>query len=344
MSRTFTSLLLASAFVVIGCRNSAGPYIPPIDLGPTGGGGNGGSGGGGGSGGSGGGGGASGGDMAKSYVQSSIQQMRMQGQYGAFELDNVVVVGATPTGKKAFVQDSVGGDFSAIELDCSSTSATHMCTLQSTVKTAAVGDSVTLKGTYVKAAAKNGGYEAFYIDSITDNGPAATKPPVGTITLAEAIKTASAMTAAKWFQKVNVTLTDDLVMFDYTPTEFVYTGATKCPYQFGWGMVPKTGAPALTSAQVCGSTCATTACTTAATAQTATNANEVLIGTDFYVGFTMSSDCRCLSSFKNTAPDSTKSIAKTATLSGVLVFDVPSGATTGYQYLAPVTTADFPMQ
>jgi hypothetical protein len=43
-------------------------------------------------------------------------------------------------------------------------------------------------------------------------------------------------------------------------------------------------------------------------------------------------------------PTSSSTIAKTQTLSGILVYDVAYMQTKGYQYLAPVADADFPMQ
>lgn len=280
-------------------------------------------------------------DLAPPYHPTSISLMRTQGLFGAFELDRVVVVAVGPTGSRAYVQDPGGGDYSAIELACSATSTTHPCSLQSTLKTVAVGHAVTVWGTYVKASAANGGYEEMYLEDLIDDGVATQRPAPAQLTYAAAVKTAQSR--AQWFQKVVVTPGDDLVMFDYAPPELTRAGAGTCPYQFGFGMVPKTGAPALTSDEVCDPSCATSACAAGATPQPATSASELLVGTDFYTSFTWSSDCRCLAQFGDTAPTSSQSIPSTKTLAGVLIYDAPPGAS-GYQYVAPTAAADFPLQ
>jgi len=86
------------------------------------------------------------------------------------------------------------------------------------------------------------------------------------------------------------------------------------------------------------------ACTTGTTqpAGIATpNPAEVLIGTDFFKGFTTSSDCRCAKTYTDMEPSATSKV--TGTIGGILVFDVPFQATTGYYYLAPKALADLPL-
>ena len=266
------------------------------------------------------------------YAQSSIAAMRQGTASGCFELDSVVSIAVTPSkaSPRLFVQDSGGGAFSAIETKCSSTSTAHPCTVATQVAAIADGRSLTVKGTYIKS--KSTGYESFYIDSVTDNG-AGTMPPVGTATLQDISRGGSNHGLA--FQIVNVTIpaNDPLVMYDWTPPESVYSGATKCPYQFGFGMIPKSANA--TAAPACASGTAQPA------GPTTSAAAEVIIGigTGFYKGFTISSDCQCAKTYSNMEPSATSQL--TGSIKGVLVFDVPYGATAGYYYyIAPKTNAD----
>jgi hypothetical protein len=269
------------------------------------------------------------------YTMTSIAAMR-QGKPGCMELDNVVSIGLTPSTKspRLFVQDAAGGDFSAMMVKCSSTSTTHPCTVASTVANIANGHKVTVQGTYIKSSSTM--FEEFFVDTITDNG-AGTAPAVGTATLAQIQRNGTAHNLA--FQKVTTTIAaaDKLLMYDWTPSEFVYSGATKCPYQFGWGMIP---------ASVGGVTMGLNCASQAQPYQpppmsSAPNAGEVLIGTDFYSGFHVSSDCRCTTMFQDKQPATSASV--TGAITGLLVFDVPFGGTTGYFYLAPQADTDFPI-
>jgi hypothetical protein len=265
------------------------------------------------------------------YTQSTIAVMR-QGAAGCFELDNVVSIALTPSkgSPRLFVQDAGGGAFSAIVTKCSSTSTAHPCTVSAQVAAIADGRSVTVKGTYIKS--KSTGYETFYIDSVSDNGPG-TMPAPGTATLEDISRGGTNHGLA--FQRVTVSIpsNDPLVMYDWTPPELVYSGATKCPYQFGFGMIPKSANA--TAAAAC------TSGTAQPGGQATSSAAEVIIGTDFYKGFTVSSDCQCAKTYSDMEPSATSQL--TGTISGVLVFDVPFGATTGYYYVAPKTNADAPI-
>jgi hypothetical protein len=317
-----------------GCRDNGA--LTPADLSMTGPGGNGdmATGGGG------------GGDMMKSYMVSTIAAMRA-GSYGDFELDNVVVLAVNPGGSRMYVQDAAGGKLSAIEVSCPA-GGTHVCTISATVKAAKIGDQVTVKGTYVKAGATKGNYETFYVDTMMDNGAAPTKPTATTLTIADVISSAGSGTNSRdtWFQKVSVTLTDALVMFDMNPMVFAHTPAAgkTCPNTYGWGMVPMTGAPSAPAA--CDASCATktppATCTQPAAA-TATSTMEVLVGTDFYSGFTYSNDCKCYSGFSDTVVTPANHVASGATIQGILVYYSPQTGTP-YLYLAPTVNADFPLQ
>jgi hypothetical protein len=278
-----------------------------------------------------------------SYTTSSIAMMR-QGKSGCYELDNVVTIAANPVSSKAthvtiYVQDSAGGDFSAVPVFCSSTSTTHPCatafTSASTIAkaatpsstTAATPHSVTIKGTYIKSSSSK--YEEFYIDTITDNGTG-TPPQAATAALSDIVR--SAQKPNLWFQKVTATLTNPLKMYDWSPVEFEYTPPpTACPYWFGFGMIDST------SSSMGGAAC-TDGNTQPMTLTAAPDPNEVLIGTDFYYGFAVSADCRCVADFKDKAPTAASQV--TGSISGILVFDVPYMATTGYQYLAPTSNTD----
>ena len=336
--RTISSFALACTVVAgAGCRDNG--TLQPADLSGTGGGSTDMAGGGGG-------GGGGGGDMApKSYAVSTVTAMRTAGAFGNFEIDNAVVVGVGPTGTKMFVQDASGGDLSAIAVACPG-SGTHMCTMSSTVKTTKIGDSVTVKGTYEKGGMTTGYFETFYLDSITDNGAAAAIPPVKTLTLADIVKTNTMGSRANWFQKVKVTLTDALVVFDLSPAEFAYSGGKNgCPAMFGWAMVPMTGAPA-TAPPACDASCnakpAPATCTQPA-AQTTMNANELLVGTDFYSTFKVSSDCFCYNGFGDTVVTPANKVASGATIQGVLIYDSPKTGAPRLS-LAPTAPGDFTLQ
>ena len=325
MYRNASIFAFACVLAAAGCRNNS--PLTPADLSMAGGGG----------GGTGGGAGVAG-DMA--VTVSTIPAMRM-GAPGTYELDNVLVIAKTSSSSSPHLvlQDPNGGDYSAIYTTCSSTSTSHPCPATSDNKTAQVGDSLTVTGLYIKAATASGATETFYINSITDNGPAGGTPPVAvTVTLADLAKGNGLMTKKNWFQKVVVSpapAAGALKMYDFVPTEMVFTGST-CPKQVGWGMVPS----------------ATTACTgNTVMCPTPTNcsspdASEVLIGTEFYKQFTPSSDCACAKTDMGTgSPLVEMSTATTGAISGILLYDSVFGSSpvVTYQYLSPTADTDMPL-
>jgi hypothetical protein len=267
------------------------------------------------------------------YAPSSIASMR-QGKPGCFELDSVVAIALTPSTKspRLFIQDSAGGPFSAIMTKCSSTSTSHPCTVASTVANTTLGHAVTVQGTYIRSNSTM--FEEFFVDTIMDKG-AGTPPAPGAAVLTDIESNSKSRGLA--FQKVTTTIAaaDTLLMYDWTPSEFVYTGATKCPYQFGWAMIPMSVAGA-TPGAACPSGNASQPAT-----QTNPNAAQVLIGTDFYNGFHVSSDCRCTAMFQDKQPTANSKVV--GAITGLLVFDVPFGSTTSQMYLAPQADADFPI-
>ncbi|HET9991372.1 MAG TPA: hypothetical protein VFQ65_22735 [Kofleriaceae bacterium] len=273
----------------------------------------------------------SGSNACVTYTVTTIAAMRQQTHTGCYEFDNVISIGTTPSTKApvVYVQDAGGGDFSAMPTKCSSTSTSHPCSIATTVAAIPDGHSLTIKGTYIKTASTT--FEEFFIDTLTDNG-AGTAPAPATATLAQISRGSTASNLR--FQHVTVTLATPLTMYDWTPSEFANTTATACPYQFGFGMIPMGTAGATPGA----------ACTTGTTQPagvTSPNAAEVLIGTDFFKGFTVSSDCRCAKTFTDKEPAMTSTLS--GTIGGILVFEVPFQSTNGYYYLAPKTLTDAPI-
>jgi hypothetical protein len=283
-----------------------------------------------------------------SYMQATISAMR-QGKSGCYELDNVISIGVTPskTSPALFVQDALGGDYSGMMTKCESKSTSHPCASLGNVMGAVAGHSVTVLGTYIKS--KTSGFEEFYVDSATDNGVAdggATPAPVTTLTEAQIAHAASPQQTAKWFQRVVVTITDPLKVYDYSPTDLHYTGSltpcTQVPNYFGFSMIPSS---LLTGGVTQGGVCSGTGNLTPPTAQANTPAQVVYIGTNFYKTFTETTDCAC-NSHANPTPSVGASIS--TTLSGILIGDSVYGSSTTFQDIAPQSGpgagTDFPLQ
>jgi hypothetical protein len=324
MHKHLCMFALACTFVNAGCRDEGGP-LTPADL-SMGGGGAGGAGGMGGTGGSG------GSDMAmpmKTYKPTTIAAMR-QAKTADVELDNVLAIALTPSTKspKLFVQDAAGGDFSAIETQCSSSSSAHKCTVAATVAAVVVGHSVTIKGTYFKN--NTSGNEDFYVDSIVDNGAATgTAPEPLTLTVADIQRNANV--PAKTFQIATVTPGEDLVMYDWSPKELTYQGSwpsgCSIPYMFGFAMAPASAN--LTAGAACSGT-------TSQPAASATSDKEVLIGTYFYKNFPWSSDCRCGAMFNDTLPTAGTKWPSSVAVKGIVIFSAGTTADSGYQIFSPL--------
>ena len=275
------------------------------------------------------------GGACTSYTKSTIAAMRMAKTSGCFEIDNVVTVATSPQTASSksiriIAQDPAGGDYSGIVVTCYSTSAKHPCTVLPTAGAIIAGRSITVMGYYV-----NGGYESMSIDSVTDNG-SGTPPAPASLVLTDVER--GAMTTAKWFQKVTLTIAaaDQLKMFDFFPPEFQPSSQSgTCTHVYGFGMIPKSasGAP--------GPACSGT--TMQPAGMTAINNAEVLFGTDYYGGFTANSQCTCISS--KTMKPYPGLLSAGSTLSGkvsaILFYDQFSGP--GYQYLSPLTNADAPI-
>ncbi len=273
------------------------------------------------------------------FIQSTVAAMR-QGPSGNYQLTDVVVIAVGPSTKSAklWLQDPAGGDFSAMMAQCSSSSTSHKCTQSDAVAALPVGQKVTIKGNFIKSSKTLS--ESFYIaDSATTDSPvvdkgAGTAPAAKTVTLADLQR--SANKSALWFQKVSLTLPETLVMYDWSPTEMGNTSFTKCstfPGQTGFAMIPQSAGAQPTMA------CQNSS--SQPTGQANPDAKEILFGTTFYKGFTVSSDCRCAPEHSNKVPQLNSTLS--GAVSGLLLFDVPFMGTTGYQFLSPLADADAPI-
>ena len=239
------------------------------------------------------------------FIPSTIAALRDPNAMNmhCYQLDNVVVVGLTPSAKspRIFVQDAAGGDYSALMGRCSSTSTSHPCPVFAAVAGVPVGNSITLTGEFIKSKATH--LEDFYIATITENnGPAGSVPAAKVLQPADIQK--SALKPEHWNQRVSVDVSaDPLAMYDWSPSELVFSGASACPYQLGFAMIATSAAAA-----------AAPACMNSKT-QPATQSMpamaETLIGTDFYNDFKVTSDCRCGFMFKNQVPSATSTLGGT---------------------------------
>jgi hypothetical protein len=266
-----------------------------------------------------------------SYVASTVAAMRTGGANGCFELDHVTSIAATGAmAAEIYVQDPGGGNFSGMQIKCGP--GWHPCA--SAYNTIGPGADLTVKGAYLKSSAT--GLETFAIDSIVTNG-VATPPTAATATLADIQRSSTSYKFA--FQKVTVALSsgDKLVMYDWTPSEYVAPGP--CPYQLGFGMIPMSVGGA-TPGAACSSGTAQPA------GQATPNAGEVLIDRRFpdgffTAGFTVSSDCRCAKAEQDTEPSAISSLS--GTVAGILIFDVPGAANSAFMAIAPTNNADAPI-
>lgn len=267
-----------------------------------------------------------------SYTTMPISGMR-QMKSGCYELDNVVTTAltASATNPHLYVQDAAGGAFSAMMTECESHSMTHPCSVASTVSGLAVGHSVTVKGTYIKTSSTT--FEEFFIDSVTDNG-ATTPIAPATAQLKDIERSGSNAGLRFQYVSVDINTGDALEMYDFSPSEFADSSATACPYETGFGMIPKS-AP---GAAVASAGCATVGSgATQPTGVSSPNAAEVLFATDFYKSFEVDSDCKCAKA-PSTMPETTTTFS--GTLKGMLMFDVPFNGTTGYYYIDPTSATD----
>jgi hypothetical protein len=211
------------------------------------------------------------------YTNTSIATMRQNGTAQCAALDGVVAIAlhASTASPRLYVQDAAGGDYSAIDVHCSATSTAHPCTNQALVNAIAVGHAVAIHGQYTKSMSS--GVDILYLDSISDKGVAGSTP--APLALVPADVARGALNAARWYQRVIVTITGSLVMYDWTPAEFVYAStAVNChpPFQFGFGMIPSSVTPSSPAGMACSGT------TAQPTGVTTPDSNEILNGLLLY--------------------------------------------------------------
>lgn len=247
--------------------------------------------------------------------------MRTGKTAGCFELDAVVNIGVTAGPVyRLFVNDPAGGNYSGMRATCSAADAIHPCTVGAAVGALPQAESVTLKGAYTYASSTKA--EGFYIDAVTDDGAGVAPAPL-LESLANIYRSSTQIQDA--YQRFSVAPMgiSQLVMYDWSPSEFAVSGATQCPFQVGFGVSDRSDG--LTAGPACNGT-------TQPPGQSSPSPHEILIGTDFAPAFSVSSDCACAATTPTGA--STAGI-----LAGILVWNVsPSGA--AYMYVAPQSNND----
>jgi len=124
------------------------------------------------------------------------------------------------------------------------------------------------------------------------------------------------------------------VMYDWSPADLTWSGTgwpgcTTAPYVFGFAMAPTSAA--LTAGAAC-------TVKTAQPAASATTDKEVLIGTDFYTAFKVSSDCQCAGARADkgtTVPSDTTVWPANTPVTGVLLFSAGTTVESGHQSFSP---------
>ena len=199
----------------------------------------------------------------------------------------------TSTHADLILQDSAGGDFSAMDAQCDTRSkavtAGYGCsaTVFPTFKAVAPGNAVVASFFYVKS--KTAGEEFFnVIDTFTDKMTAGTKPAALTPSLTDVAHMSTTLSAKDAYQFANVNVgAATLKMYDFAPGAFKpTTPPTNCafPATFGFGVIPST------STATPGPTCVAGGTEMPVTTPDAT---EILVSTTFYSGFKFTSDCQC---------------------------------------------------
>ena len=271
-----------------------------------------------------------------SYKSTTIAAIRNPTAPGCYELHQVGLVARTdsPSEPRLYVQDPNGGDFSAILAKCSTTSQ-HVCSSSVKAKipqladSMATGEQISLRGYY--SSGKISGFEEFYIEDIVDECTTVPRPAPIALTVADIAR--AARVPAKWFRRatVDIATTDPLVMYDFSPAELALPGAT-CPDWEGFGMIPRSAG-----------TAASPGCTgTMNPPGQTSNAQEILVGREFFKQFLFSSDCRCAASAGQRLVTPTSSVSGTVT--GYLLLESLPMTTTAFQLFEPAADKSFPIQ
>jgi hypothetical protein len=262
--------------------------------------------------------------------------MRMGAKSGCFRVGGTPVVtlamvNSSKTGTIA-IQDSAGGDYSAIIGSCHTSGKTGMkypCTQLSSFAGVVAGHGVTISGYYDYYAMYHD--ENFYVldQAVTDSGAAGTVPAALTTYTADQITFGSTIPTKDLFQKITVAGT--MKVYEMAPAQLKFSGTfSSCqtiPYTFGFGVIPSA------STATPGPTC--TMGGTPMPVGAAQDAAEILVSTTFYKSFTKTTDCMCV----RNAPDLLAIGTTLSTFSGILSID--TSTTTPIPEILPTTNADF---
>jgi hypothetical protein len=265
------------------------------------------------------------------FNDTTIAAMRGAAKSGCYRLGMmapVVVLAQNASSKTGtlVVQDVAGGDNSALLVSCK-TSGMPPCTVLSSIASLTPGAQVNVLGLYIKPGTT--GFEVMYLDDqpVAPNGTATPPAPL-TVALADVANGATTLGRPKYFQKVDVTIPAGTTVnaYDWAPAPFKPTNWSACtslPYTFGFGLIPSSSSGAATPGP---------ACTMGMMPMPAPNpsADEILISTNFYKSFPLSSDCQCT----KTAADLLTAGKTFTKLSGILNVD------TGHLQIEPTASTD----
>ncbi len=270
-----------------------------------------------------------------SYPEASITSIRHPSKAGCYELSHVGLIARTDSSSepRLYVQDKNGGDYSAIVATCSQTAA-HPCSSAVAAKIPRILDSaekgarLSVRGYY--EFSKVSGFEEFYVEDVIDECKALPKPLPISLTVADLAE--GARVPAKWFSRaiVDVPATNPLVAYDFSPAELALTGP--CPKWGGFALISKSAGA--TSAAGCSGA--------VNPAGQASDANEILIGRQFFKTFLYSSDCGCTAGTQQRLITAASSLS--GSMLGILVIEENKGSSAPFQLFEPVADKTFPLE
>ncbi len=274
---------------------------------------------------------------ATGYTASSIAGMRSAGAKGCFKFTGVVTLAVnynSTTYVDFYVQDTAGGDYSAIKAECSTksgdVSAGAGCLVDhNTAKSVLAGRSMTLSGFYNKTA---NGLEFFNVIDNADDTGTGTAPAALSVAAASATK-GSALTAQNFYQSATIT-GGPFKMYDFAPvseTNGSFSACATAPSVFGFGIIPSSD-----SSDTPGGGCPNTDGGTPTAPSGNESASEIIVGTDIYRTFTGTTDCKCYGTGSTLYTNTTTFSA----LKGILI---PQGSGPSFTTsVSPAADADLP--
>jgi hypothetical protein len=265
------------------------------------------------------------------FTSSSIAAMRALGGSGCYELGHVLVVAREPNSatSRLYVQDAAGGPMSAIVAKCSSSSSFSCAdSVAVTATQLLVGTAITARGYYQRG--KESGFEELYLADLLDEGKLVPLPEPAHLDISRLAR--DEREPAAWFQMADVEVppSDPLTMYDFSPAEFLRSGA--CPISSGFAMIPASaGAPAPSG------------CNGNANPPgiASPDPREVLIGRQFFSTFWASTDCQCAAASKQHLLAPTGTLV--GSIRGLLVLEALPGSLRGYQVFQPISKMSFPV-